>query len=197
MLVSFTIRCDWPGCKATLTVAYRAEIGQKHRWKAEGESDYSQHLCPAHKRHDWEAADGDVQGAAAGGGAPDTRLGPLQLLRPIFRPRRDFILSCVGQSPVAIHKSFVERVEVNPVAQFCRLDDCDRPSVRFAIRSRTACSPCSGGGSHQRTGARLSTRQNFRLQYRLDADRSCQQAGRTKLSIDDAVQCSEPQKGQL
>jgi len=53
MLVSLTIRCDWPGCNATLTVAYRAEIAQQHRWKAESDGDYSQHLCPAHKRKDW------------------------------------------------------------------------------------------------------------------------------------------------
>jgi len=34
---------------------YRAEIAQKHRWKAESDGEYSQHLCPAHKRNDWEA----------------------------------------------------------------------------------------------------------------------------------------------
>jgi len=55
MLVSLTIRCDWPGCKATLIVGYRAEITQQHKWKAENEGDYSQYLCPAHKRNDWEA----------------------------------------------------------------------------------------------------------------------------------------------
>jgi hypothetical protein len=37
---------------ATLTVTYRAEIA---RWKVEGESDCSRHLCPAHKRKDWHA----------------------------------------------------------------------------------------------------------------------------------------------
>ena len=55
MLVSLTVCCDWPDCKASLTVGCRAEITQKHGWTAESDGDYSQRLCPAHKRNDCEA----------------------------------------------------------------------------------------------------------------------------------------------
>jgi len=53
VLTTFTIRCDWPGCTATLTAETPVAI-TKARWTKETDSlAYSLHLCPAHKRHDW------------------------------------------------------------------------------------------------------------------------------------------------
>jgi hypothetical protein len=63
MLVTFTIRCDWPGCKATLTGDTPLAITAA-RWKAEREAlGYCRHLCPEHKRKDWHAVSQEQFGA--------------------------------------------------------------------------------------------------------------------------------------
>ena len=55
MLVSLTIRCDWPGCRATLTYDFRLlRPDPVTSWKAETDNVYSCHLCPTHKRKRWE-----------------------------------------------------------------------------------------------------------------------------------------------
>ena len=55
MLTHLTVRCDWPGCTAVVTVEHLAQSIHKAGWKVESEGNYSMHLCPAHKRKSWDA----------------------------------------------------------------------------------------------------------------------------------------------
>ena len=54
MLTTLTIRCDWPGCQATLTYEFRLLRPHEPGWKTETEGAYSMHLCPAHCRKSWD-----------------------------------------------------------------------------------------------------------------------------------------------
>jgi hypothetical protein len=58
MLISSTIRCDWPGCGASITVENKPGAIKATHWKAENDGCYSLHLCPDHKRQDWFAVRG-------------------------------------------------------------------------------------------------------------------------------------------
>ena len=55
MIVSLTIRCDWPGCREQLTYDFKTLRPQAPGWKTEAENVYSMHLCPAHNRKSWDA----------------------------------------------------------------------------------------------------------------------------------------------
>ena len=68
MVTALTIRCDWPGCKATIEVANQANAVNDRGWKAEAMSLFSMHLCPEHRRNDWHKVK-MKQGIA---GAPST-----------------------------------------------------------------------------------------------------------------------------
>jgi hypothetical protein len=53
MLVSVTIRFDWPGCSASVAVPNAPNAEHSAGWKAQGDGRYGLHLCPAHKRKTW------------------------------------------------------------------------------------------------------------------------------------------------
>jgi len=55
MICLLTIRCDWPGCRAELTFAFRTLRPDAPGWKVEGDNAYSLHLCPEHSRKSWNA----------------------------------------------------------------------------------------------------------------------------------------------
>lgn len=66
MIQSLTIGCDWPGCRAELSFAFRTLRPDAPGWKAETEGAYSLHLCPAHKHKSWIAVS-EAQAAVADG----------------------------------------------------------------------------------------------------------------------------------
>jgi hypothetical protein len=55
MLVSLTVRCDWPGCSAEVSVPNVPQAESKAGWKAENDGRFLLHLCPKLKRHNWLA----------------------------------------------------------------------------------------------------------------------------------------------
>ena len=75
MVIGMTIRCDWPGCKATIEVANQATAIDDRGWKAETVmSLFSMHLCPAHRRNNWHKVKA-AQGIADAPTTPPTGLG--------------------------------------------------------------------------------------------------------------------------
>jgi hypothetical protein len=53
MVTALTIKCDWPGCKATLTIPCEHDAAEHRAWKQETYGLFSLHLCPEHRRHNW------------------------------------------------------------------------------------------------------------------------------------------------
>jgi hypothetical protein len=53
MVTALTIKCDWRGCKATITVPCRHDAATERGWKQESYGLFSLHLCPEHRRHNW------------------------------------------------------------------------------------------------------------------------------------------------
>ena len=53
MLVTFNIRCDWPGCSSSVMIPNTPNAERTAGWKAENDGRYGLHLCPAHKRKSW------------------------------------------------------------------------------------------------------------------------------------------------
>jgi hypothetical protein len=51
MIVSLTIRCDWPGCRERLTYAFATLRPQAPGWNTEMDSAYLLHRCPNHNRY--------------------------------------------------------------------------------------------------------------------------------------------------
>jgi hypothetical protein len=50
-----TLKCDWSRCRATIAVPCRHDAANDKAWKEESHSLYAMHLCPAHRRHSWQA----------------------------------------------------------------------------------------------------------------------------------------------
>jgi hypothetical protein len=55
MIIELTIKCDWPGCSATITLPCRHDAANDKAWKEESHSLYAMHLCPNHRRRSWQA----------------------------------------------------------------------------------------------------------------------------------------------
>jgi hypothetical protein len=55
VIVSLTIRCDWPGCRERLTYDFATLRPQAPGWKTESDHAYSLRLCPPHNRKSWDA----------------------------------------------------------------------------------------------------------------------------------------------
>jgi hypothetical protein len=51
MIVSLTLKCDWAGCKATVTVPLRHDAAENVGWRQENYGLFSLHLCPEHRKH--------------------------------------------------------------------------------------------------------------------------------------------------
>jgi hypothetical protein len=54
MLVSITIKCDWPGCTAAVTLDAMPQSVTKAGWKMEHDDYRAYHLCPAHGEKSWQ-----------------------------------------------------------------------------------------------------------------------------------------------
>ena len=55
MIVSLTIRCDWPRCRERLTYDFATLRPKAPGWRSETDGAFSLHLCPAHNRKSWNA----------------------------------------------------------------------------------------------------------------------------------------------
>jgi hypothetical protein len=53
MVIAITVKCDWAGCKATLTYECERKAPDLKGWKRETYDLHSMHLCPAHRRNNW------------------------------------------------------------------------------------------------------------------------------------------------
>ncbi len=60
MIITYTVRCDWPGCDVRETVSHYSGSPRDHRWaaRAHGTLD-TDHLCPAHRFRTWAELDAD------------------------------------------------------------------------------------------------------------------------------------------
>lgn len=57
-LVSYTVRCDWPGCLSAVTVTvHRHGSLLDQYWMSRGMDIYGHHLCPQHRFKTWVELD--------------------------------------------------------------------------------------------------------------------------------------------
>ena len=55
MIVSITVKCDYPGCSATKSADYMYRELKSTGWKIEkADGRMSMFLCPDHKRKSWD-----------------------------------------------------------------------------------------------------------------------------------------------
>jgi hypothetical protein len=54
MVTALTIKCDWRGCSATLTIPCQHDASQRQGWKLENYGLFSLHFCLEHRRHTWD-----------------------------------------------------------------------------------------------------------------------------------------------
>ncbi len=54
MITALTLKFDWPGCEATITIPCQHDAAERKGWKQETYSLFSLHLCIDHRRHSWD-----------------------------------------------------------------------------------------------------------------------------------------------